>query len=133
MNAISKYTPSLDKLAVSASALCAIHCLSLPLLLTVFPAIGATIFGQESFHELLLWLVIPTSIVALTLGCQQHKDTLVLVLGLTGLAILIAAATLGHDVLGEGGERIATLVGASAIATGHFRNYTLCRRAQCAQ
>ena len=44
----------------------------------------------------------------------------------------IAAAALGHDGLGEAGERIATLIGAGAIAVCHVRNYLLCRRARCA-
>ncbi len=131
MDVLSRHTPSLDKLAVSASAICAIHCLTLPLLLSVFPALGATIFGQESFHLWLLWLVIPVSIAALFLGCRVHKDWLVALLGLTGVTVLVIAALMGHDILGEIGERIATLVGAGAIAAGHLHNYTLCRRALC--
>ncbi len=130
MPAISTLTPTLDKFAVSTSAICAIHCLSLPLLLGLFPALGATIFGQEAFHTWLLWLVIPLSAVALTLGCRRHKDLLVGLLGIMGLTILVAAAFLGHDLLGDAGERLATLAGASAIAAGHLRNYTLCRRDQ---
>lgn len=131
MNALSRHTPLLDKFAVSTSALCAVHCLALPLLLGVFPALGASIFGQESFHVLLLWLVIPLSAVALTLGCRKHKSLLVAAAGVTGLIFLILAATLGHD-LGEAGERIATVIGAIAIAFGHTRNYILCRRIDCA-
>lgn len=133
MNTLSEYTPVLDKFAVSTSAICAIHCLCLPLLLVVFPALGATIFGQESFHVMLLWLVIPLSFVALTLGCRKHKSRLVVLFGLTGLTLLIAAATLGHDLLGENGERVITLFGAVSIAFGHLRNYALCRRAACDQ
>mgnify|MGYP001335562180 CR=1 FL=1 len=131
MNTLSRYTPILDKFAVSTSAICAIHCLCLPLLLVMFPALGATIFGQESFHVLLLWMVIPLSFVALTMGCRKHKSGLVVLSGLTGLTLLIGAASLGHDVLGENGERIVTLMGAIAIAFGHMRNYTLCRRMAC--
>lgn len=132
MNALSRHTPLLDKFAVSTSAICAIHCLALPLLLGVFPALGTSIFGQESFHVLLLWLVIPLSFVALTLGCRKHKSRLVAAAGITGLIFLLFAATLGHDLLGEAGERIATVIGAIAIAIGHTRNYTLCRRIDCA-
>ena len=131
MNSLSRYMPLLDKFAVSTSAICAIHCLFLPLLLVVSPALGATIFGQESFHVWLLWLVIPLSFVALSLGCRKHKNWLVVMFGLAGLTFLISAATLGHDILGETGERIATLIGAVFIAVGHMRNYTLCRRAAC--
>ena len=132
MKTISAYTPWLDKLAVSTSALCAIHCLSLPLLLGFLPALGSTIFGQESFHTMLLWLVIPLSLFALSMGCRKHKDLRVLLIGFAGLVVLIAAAVMGHDLLSETGERVMTLIGASAIAAGHLRNYSLCRRVQCA-
>lgn len=124
-------TSALDKLAVSTSAVCAIHCLCLPLLLGAFPALGATFFGDESFHVLLLWLVIPLSVVALSLGCRVHKDTLVVILGLSGLVALVAAAGLGHSILGEDGERIMTLLGAGAISAGHIRNFRLCRSKSC--
>ena len=124
--------PWLDRLAISTSALCALHCLALPLLLVVLPAVSTTIFGQESFHVLLLWLVIPLSVVALSMGCRRHKDRAVLLFGFVGLAALIAAASLGHDLLGETGETVLTLVGAGAIAFGHLRNYALCRQVQCA-
>ena len=127
----SRYTPLLDKFAITTSAFCAIHCLCLPLLLGVFPALGATLFGEETFHVLLLWLVIPFSLVALSMGCRKHKSWLVAFLGFVGLTILILAASLGHDLLGEAGERVATLLGAIVIATGHLRNYTLCRRVEC--
>ncbi|MBT3661812.1 MAG: MerC domain-containing protein [Rhodospirillaceae bacterium] len=133
MTALSRYTPLLDKFAVSTSAVCAIHCLCLPLFLSVVPALSATVLGQESFHEMLLWLVIPLSLVALSMGCRKHKSWLVLFLGLVGLGLLIVAATMGHDILGEGGERMATLMGAIAIAAGHIRNYTLCRVSMCDQ
>ncbi len=88
-------------------------------------------FGQEAFHVWLLWLVIPLSVVALSMGCRQHKSLSVILLGLLGLSLLIIAATLGHDVLGENGERAVTLVGAIAIAAGHLRDFSLCRRAAC--
>lgn len=132
MEALSKFIPLLDKVAVSTSAICAIHCLCLPLLLGVFPAMGATLFGDEFFHVLLLWMVIPLSLVALFLGCRKHKSRLVAVMGLIGLTFLVIAASAGHDLLGEAGERAATLIGAIAIAAGHLRNYTLCRRVDCA-
>ncbi len=131
MNSISKHIFLMDKLAVTTSAFCAVHCLFLPLLLGVFPALGATMFGKESFHVLLLWLVIPLSLIALTMGCRKHKNRIVAFLGLAGLAFLIGAAALGHDILGEGGERVVTLIGATAIAGAHLRNYALCRRADC--
>ena len=60
-------------------------------------------------------MVIPLSIISLLLGCRSHKDLPVALLGFAGLTKLIVTATLGHDHLGEGSERIATLNGASAM------------------
>ena len=131
MKDLSTYVPTLDKIAISTSAFCALHCLFLPLALAIFPALGASLLGQEAFHVLLLWLVIPLSAVALSMGCYRHKSPLVLILGLIGLGILIFTASFGHDYLGEAGERIATVVGALFIGVGHFRNFVLCRRASC--
>lgn len=128
---LSRHSFLLDKFAVSTSAICAIHCLFLPVLLSVFPALGTTIFGQESFHMWLLLLVIPLSLVALSMGCKQHKNWVVAIFGALGLIILIFTAVYGHDVFGHDGERIATLVGVSAIAAGHLLNYKLCRRVRC--
>lgn len=131
MQAPLKITSALDKFAVSTSAVCAVHCLFLPLLVGAFPALGATIFGQESFHVLLLWFVIPSSVIALTLGCRAHKDVPVALLGVAGITALVLAAAFGHDWLGETGERVLTLLGAATIAAGHIRNFTLCRREHC--
>ena len=131
MNSLVRNISLLDKLAVSASTLCAIHCLFLPVILVVFPALGTTLFGEELFHVLLLWLVIPLSVIALSLGCRQHKDLLVAVIGLVGLTFLILAASIGHDFLGETNERILTIMGAAVIAMGHLRNYRLCSREEC--
>ena len=131
VNIFYRHSPILDKFAVSTSAICALHCLCLPIILSVFPTLGATIFGQEAFHVLLLWLIIPLSFFTLSMGCRKHRSWLVAGLGLAGSTLLIATVFLGHDLLGGVGERALTLTGATAIAVGHVRNYLLCRRANC--
>ncbi|MEM8843571.1 MAG: MerC domain-containing protein [Pseudomonadota bacterium] len=131
MISLTKNSFLLDKCAISVSSICAIHCLTLPIILSVFPALGSSLFGQEEFHALLIWLIIPLSVIALTIGCKLHKNWFVACLGFLGLCILIFTALLGHDVLGENAERISTLIGSAIIALGHLINYTLCRRDQC--
>ena len=48
-----------------------------------------------------------------------------------GLGFLVFAALAGHALLGENGERVATLLGAAFIALAHIRNYKLCRSLDC--
>jgi len=120
-----------DKTAISLSLLCALHCLALPSLLVLLPSLTALNLADEMVHLWLLFAVIPISIYALTMGCRKHKRLGIMVLGLIGLAVLIAAAWLGHDILGETGEKTAVMTGAFIIAVSHWKNHRLCRRLNC--
>lgn len=128
----TKHIGLADKFAVSSSTLCALHCIALPFLIGVFPAIGASFLADENFHYWLLGLVVPSSAFGLLLGCRKHKNFAILGAGCFGVAILILAALFGHDFIGENGERLATLFGATIIASAHIYNFKLCRSSNCA-
>ncbi|WP_041522212.1 MerC domain-containing protein [Gilvimarinus agarilyticus] len=115
-----------DKLALSLSLACAIHCLAVPLLLALLPSLAALQLDHEIFHAWMLVAVIPSSIFALTLGCKQHRRLGVLILGGIGLTFLTLAVVLGEARIGESGEKALTLVGAAFVALGHLINYRLC-------
>ena len=61
---LEKNTGFLDGAAIGLSALCAIHCLALPIALTMLPVIATMPLGDESFHKALLFLVIPASAIS---------------------------------------------------------------------
>jgi len=82
---------------------------------------------NERFHTWMLVAVIPTSIVALTLGCKQHKHYRLLILGITGLSLL-CFAVLGGSLIGESGEKLLTVLGSIFVASGHIWNYRLCQK-----
>lgn len=121
----------MDKAAIALSTTCAIHCMFLPVLLVMLPALATTSLGSENFHRLILWFAFPVSVLALTQGCRRHKDRIVLTSGILGLVLLITTAVFGHTLLTEDGERITTVLGATALAFGHIRNYRLCDKNQC--
>lgn len=125
------YQTAGDKIAIVLSTMCAIHCLTLPVALIAFPLLATTFVGDEHFHWLLMWLILPSSILALGLGCRRHKDQFVIGFGILGLALLVVMAMVGHDLLGEIGERIGTISGSGFLISGHIRNHHLCRRDNC--
>lgn len=127
----SKFGSSLDGLAIAMSAACMIHCLLLPVLIVLFPILGSTVLADDSFHGLLLVLIIPSSVLALYLGCRQHGDGSVLWLGLAGISLLTVAAVIGIDGLGLVGEKLLTGVGGVLLATGHVFNFRRCRARRC--
>jgi len=130
---IEKNTGFLDGAAIGLSAVCAIHCLTLPVALALLPAIAALPLGDESFHKALLFLVIPASAVALTLGCRRHQQWMIMFCGVSGLVVMTVAALFAHDLLGEAMEKVATLFGAFLVACSHLVNFRRCRVLECEQ
>ena len=118
----------LDKTAIGLSLACIVHCLFFPLIVVLLPSIAALPLDEEQFHIWMVVAVIPTSAYALFMGCRRHKRYRLILVGCLGLALLAAAAFLGHDILNHDWEEILTVAGAATIALGHFWNYRLCRR-----
>jgi len=121
----------LDALAILLSGVCLLHCLALPLLLTVFPIINVHLLSDKVFHMLMLVFILPASLIALLIGCRLHKDKITMVLGAFGLGILAMTAFFGHHLFGLTGERIITSFGGLVLASAHIQNYRCCRRDNC--
>ena len=121
----------LDKSSVGLSTVCAVHCLLMPVAVVMLPSLAALPFADERFHILLVFFVLPLSIVALTMGCRKHRSWRVMAVGLSGLVLLVGAALVGHDLFGELMEKTATVVGAGLVALSHVMNYKKCRALDC--
>ncbi len=117
-----------DYTSISLAGVCLVHCFLTPVALILFPVVGSTFVFQEIFHELMLFLVIPASSIAMFLGCRRHKDFKVVMMGILGLGFLLAgvfAATTEHQ------EYILTFIGAFLMICGHLRNFRMCRQGCC--
>ena len=121
----------LDKASISLSVVCAIHCLLLPLALVLIPSIAVLPIADERFHQLLVVLVLPTSLFALTIGCRRHRQWRVMVCGALGLTVLLLTVLAGHEMLGEFGEKSLTLLGAILVAISHIINFRQCKATKC--
>jgi len=121
----------LDTAAVILSGICMLHCLALPVVLTIFPILNIALLDEQTFHLVMLVFILPVSLVALTIGCRQHKDRLTIILGTIGLGVLMFTALFGHDLFGLTGERIVTSIGGLILASAHIQNYRCCRRDDC--
>jgi len=123
---------TLDKFAILLSGICLIQCLVLPIALTALPILSATIVVDDHlFHELMLWLVLPASIIALTMGCRKHRNLNILATGAIGLAIIVFVTFLGHDLLGETWEKWVSSLGGIVLAYAHYLNYKACQDLIC--
>lgn len=116
-----------DITAISLSIACIVHCLFVPIFFVLFPALTIAALTSESFHMWLLLGIFPISVLALTVGYMQHHNHSVLLISVLGLIILLSAPWVGHVLLEEYAEIVLTVVGASIVAIGHFRNFRLGR------
>lgn len=123
---------SLDKFAIFLSGVCLLHCLIAPILITLLPIISSSALVEEvMFHKLMLWVVLPTSFIALFLGCRKHKQFAIASSGILGISILVAVALFGHEWFGVAGEKIATTLGGLVLALSHYLNYRACQNTTC--
>ena len=122
---------TIDGVAIAISALCVLHCLVAPLAVVAFPFIATSVWASHEFHAWLLVLILPSSALALYLGCRRHRSGAVLGLGLAGMAVLVTAAVLGPASLTAPGEVLMTGAGGALLATSHIMNFRRCRRLRC--
>ena len=142
----------LDSLAISMSVICAVHCLLTPLLIILFPILTTTFWVHQDFHLWMLFFVLPTTSLAVFLGCRKHKDRFIIGLSVAGLACLFAVSLYesffhANHLLQDGSACLhcvqgsveshlnmttsANILGGVLLASAHIRNYRLCRRSHC--
>ena len=120
-----------DKVAVTLSAACVIHCFFAPSFIILTSGILSISIDNEFVHYLILLAAVPVSTFALYLGNKNHKNLSFLPFGIIGLFTLISAVLLGEAALGEMGERALTLLGSLLVAYSHFRNHQECKAIEC--
>jgi hypothetical protein len=124
-NSSANQSDALDKAAVALSGLCIVHCLLMPLIITVLPFFGQ--FGDRHLHAEILLVVLPVSLLALAIGFRRHANKRVVGWGIAGLLLLIVGATLGHNLYGVIADRTLTMTGSVILAVAHYRNSRLSR------
>ena len=132
----------LDKIAIFLSATCAVHCLLTPVLIIALPIVSTTFFAKANFHLWMLYLVLPTTGLAIFLGCKKHKDKVVISLSALGLLILTGSTIYQLIIQGDSGECVICATGGHSLnnplvwinilagillISAHVRNFRLCR------
>ena len=120
-----------DKIAMTLSVICVIHCFFVPSFLILGAGYLSLTIDNEFVHKAIVLLAIPISLFALSIGYKNHKTSSFIPMAVFGLLMLILAVVLGESVLGETGERIFTLFGSAALAYAHYKNYQTCKELDC--
>jgi hypothetical protein len=122
----------LDKAGMIASITCAIHCMIMPLVVTLLPIFGLSLFATEEFEWMLLMVSAMLGVTSLCFGFRKHKSFRAfsfLGIGLTFLVI----GRLAHEHVSH--FRVFTfdiyllflVAGAILVAFSHWLNNKLCK------
>lgn len=126
MAARTNRTDWLERAALGASALCLAHCLALPILLALIPALSSALSIPESIHLWLLAAAIPMAGAALLQGRAVHGGVAPLLFGIGGLLLMAAGALIWGE---SAAETPLTVAGSSILAVAHVFNWR--RRHRC--
>ena len=99
---------------------CAIHCLAMPILIVVLPAIGSTFLFHSWFEYLFLGIGVLFSLLSLCWGYKYHRKLRV-------FSFLFAAVSfffLAHQVEYE---LVFMLAGSTCLVTANVVNSRLCK------
>ena len=118
----------IDNLGITISAVCAIHCIFLPVIFIIAPY---SFLSSHEFHEVLIYFIIPSAFVAFVLGCRKHGDKIVAAMGTIGILLLLTALLLHNTFHADQHSEellsvITTVCGSVLLIFSHLRNRRLC-------
>jgi len=108
----------LDRVAMTLSGMCLVHCIATTVLLAAVASAGGLL--SPAIHEVGLSLAILLGIIGLGRGILRHGYMLPAAVGGFGLGMMAGALSLPHD--GVGTEAVWTMVGVLTLALGHDLN-----------
>jgi hypothetical protein len=114
----------LDKTGILVSALCAVHCLFIPILLSLSMFSGLKFLGDPKLENTIL--VISSVLGASSLFpsyFKHHRNLAAIGILLFGLLLIGLSRFKVNDVY----EVILTSTGAATVASAHFMNFKVCK------
>jgi len=113
----------LDLVGLTLSGLCLVHCIALPVVLAVLPAV-ALVSHDEHHHWLhiaLALVLVPVAFASLLPGFLRHRRSAVLYAGALG-TVAIATGAFLEASLGARLSSAMTIAGSSSLVAAHWLN-----------
>lgn len=121
----------LDKAGMVASITCAVHCMIMPLVITLLPIFGLSLFATEQFEWILLIVSAILGITSLCFGFRKHKSYQAFSFLGIGLTLLVIGRLIHQHI-----EHLKVfqfdlyllflVLGALLVALSHWLNNKLC-------
>ena len=108
-----------DTAAIALSMLCLVHCLALPIAISLLPAATHLLDVPEEVHAILFQVAAPISAFAIAAGYRRHGFLLPALIAAVALGLIGLGAFGGLSVLLESG---VSVVGSLLLVAAHVAN-----------
>lgn len=108
-----------DAAAIALSMLCLVHCLALPIAISLLPAATHLLDVPEEVHAILFLVAAPISAYAISAGYRRHGFLLPMLIAAAALGLIGLGAFGGLSVLLETGVSVA---GSLLLVAAHVAN-----------
>jgi len=155
-HALSALHTRIDGIGAIAATACAVHCLAMPMLATLLPALGLGLLASETFETVMIASSASLAIASAGWGYRRHRNAWAVLWVIAAASLLVsggfvfnhaheahagshheqighapdAAAEPGgpHDRAAPGPGLLLVVAGGFGLALGHGLNHRLCRR-----
>ena len=86
-----------DKLSISLSLCCILHCIALPAIILIIPSFASLWINNEKVHVILVLFAVPISLFAMAKSLRIHHNYKCISLAVIGLSLLVGAIFM-HDI-----------------------------------
>ena len=112
----------LNRIGITATSLCALHCIFLPVILPALPLLGLSFLADHTWENVFLLVTAILGSIAMLSGFKRyHRKLYPFYLLLLGVAIYGQKHTFSDAV-----EPYLISIGTLLIVTAHFINIKLC-------
>jgi len=118
-------TEIFDKLGITASLMCAVHCAAMPVLIVILPYIGLSLFLDSKFELFILLLSSLLATLSICFGFKKHNNKKLALMFSVGLLILLLGHFC-HENNWTSNSYLISIIGGLIITMSHYFNSKLC-------
>ena len=108
-----------DVVGIGLSVLCAIHCLSVPVLIGVLPLLGLEIVANHEFEWVMMAIIFVVAGLTYLHGYRRHGRKAVFCFLIVGVAVFLGIRPFVTEEL----HPLATVAGGMTFILGHWKNW----------
>ncbi len=112
-----------DNTGACLSLACALHCMTMPLLIIVLPLIGLSFLATERAELVLITGAVALAIGSLAWGVRHHRSWRALLILIVALAFIVTSRTAVEGSF----EVVFYSIGGILLASAHLVNRHLCK------